>query len=109
MIPPASLSLYLASSFITLAGSAHKSSGDNVVRMWVQLMTWCVSYVWMLQRGHSEDGCVLSRLCVSMTEEGRFICSEFGKGVTSDVGKYLFRAANVWWRRAQYFVIAYCG
>ena len=36
----------------------------------------------MLQRGHSGDGCV-------------FICSELGNGATSDVGKYLFRAANV--------------
>ena len=24
-----------------------------------------------------------------------FICSELGKGTTSEVGKYLFRAANV--------------
>ena len=41
------------------SGSAHKSSGDNVVRMWVQLKRWCVSCVWMLQRGYSGDGCVL--------------------------------------------------
>ena len=26
----------------------------------------------------------------------------------SEAGKYLFRAANVWWRCAQYFVIASC-
>ena len=32
-------------------------------------------------------------------------CSELGKGATSNVGKYLFRAANVWWKRAQYFVL----
>ena len=31
------------------------------------------------------------------------------KGATSDVSKYLFRAANVWWRCAQYFVIASYG
>ena len=43
------------------------------------------------------------RLCVSM------ICSELGKGATSDAGKYLFRTANVWWRCAQYFVIDSCG
>ena len=36
-------------------------------------------------------------------------CSEFGTGATSEAGKYLFRAANVWWRGAQYFVIASCG
>ena len=35
-----------------------------MVRMWVQLKRWCVSCVWMLQRGHSGDGCVLaSTLC----------------------------------------------
>ena len=34
------------------------------VTMWVQLKRWCVSCVWMLQRGHSGDGCVLaSTLC----------------------------------------------
>ena len=27
----------------------------------------------------------------------------------SEAGKYLFRAANVWWMCAQYFVIASCG
>ena len=27
----------------------------------------------------------------------------------SEAGKSLFRAANVWWRCAQYFVIASCG
>ena len=58
--PPASLSLYLISRSITSARYAHKSSGDNVVRMWVQLKRWCVSCVWMLQRGHSGDGCVLA-------------------------------------------------
>ena len=64
--PPASLSLHLASSSttITSAWSAHTSSGDNVVRMWVQLRRLCVSCVWILQRGHSGDGCVLaSTLC----------------------------------------------
>ena len=33
------------------------------------------------------------------------ICSELGEGATSEAGKYLFRAANVRWRCAQYFVI----
>ena len=61
--PPASFSVHLASSAVTSAGSVHKSRGDNVVRMWVQLKR-CVSCVWMLQRGHSGDGCVLaSTLC----------------------------------------------
>ena len=35
--PPARLSVHLASSVVTPAGSVHKSRGDNVVRMWVQL------------------------------------------------------------------------
>ena len=60
--PPASISLHLASSSITPAGSAHKSRGDSVVRMWIQLKRW--SCVWVLQRGHSGDGCDLaSTLC----------------------------------------------
>ena len=36
-------------------------------------------------------------------------CSVLGKDATSEAGKNLFRAANVWWRCAQYFVIASCG
>ena len=35
--PPASFSVHLASSAVTPAGSVHKSRGDSVVRMWVQL------------------------------------------------------------------------
>ena len=62
--PPASISLHLISSFITPAGSVHKSRGDSVVRIWVQLMKWCVSCVWVLQRGNSGDVCDLaSTLC----------------------------------------------
>ena len=35
-----------------------------MVRMLVQLKTWSVSCVWVLQRGHSSDGCNLaSALC----------------------------------------------
>ena len=41
-------------------GLSTNPGGDNVV----QLKKWCVSCVWMLQRGHSDDGCVLaSTLC----------------------------------------------
>ena len=62
--PLASFSVHLASSAVTPAGSVHKFRGDNVVRMWVQLKRLCVSCVWMLQRGHNDDGCVLaSTLC----------------------------------------------
>ena len=61
---PASISLHLASNSNTPAGSVPKSRGDSVVRMWVQLKRWCVSCVWVLQRGHSGDGCGLaSTLC----------------------------------------------
>ena len=61
-----------------------------------------MSCVWMLQRGHSGDGCVLaSTLCKYDLRKG--------KGATSEAGKYLFRAASVWWRCAQYFIIASCG
>ena len=35
--PPASVSVHLACSAVTPAGSVHKSRGDNVVRIWVQL------------------------------------------------------------------------
>ena len=35
--PPANFSVHLASSAVTQAGSIHKSRGDNVVCMWVQL------------------------------------------------------------------------
>ena len=62
----------------------------------------------MLQRGHSGDGCVLaSTLCRYDLRKGDLL--ELGKGATSEAGKYLFRAASVWWRCAQYFIIASCG
>ena len=53
--------LHLANRSITPVVSVHKSRGDRVVRIWVQLKRWCVS---VLQRGHSGDGCELaSTLC----------------------------------------------
>ena len=56
----------------------------------------CVVYV-SVTEGHSGDGCDLaSTLCKYDLRKG-------------EEGKYLFRAANVWWRCAQYFVIASCG
>ena len=54
----------------------------------------------MLQRGHSGDGCALASTLCKYT---------LRKGATSEAGKYLFRADNVWRRSAQYFVIASCG
>ena len=44
------------------------------------------------------------RLCVNM-----IYLLWVGKGCDKRGGKYLFRAAYVWWRCAQYFVIASCG
>ena len=45
----------------SLTGSVHKSRGDNVVRMWVQLKRCCVC---VLQMGHSGTGYDLaSTLC----------------------------------------------
>ena len=43
----------------------------------------------MLQRGHSGDGCVLaSTLCKYDLRKGDlFVCSELGKGATSEAGK----------------------
>ena len=37
------------------------------------------------------------------------MCSELDKDATGHAGKYLFRAANMWWRCAQYFGIASFG
>ena len=48
--PPANLSIHLTISSIIPAGSVHKSRGDSVVRMWVQLKRLCLSCVWVLQR-----------------------------------------------------------
>ena len=63
--PQSRLFLHLASSCITSAGSVHKSRGDSVVHMWVQL------------------------------KRRRFVCSDLDKGATSDAGKYPFGASNV--------------
>ena len=94
----ASFSVHLASSAVTPAGSVHKSRGDNVVRMWVQFDVCRVC----CYRGGIWCG-------VALCKYDLFVCSELGKGATSEAGKYLFRAASVWWRCAQYFVIASCG
>ena len=67
--PPAGFSVPLSSSTVTPAGYVHKSMGDNVVSMWVQLKRWCV--LWVLQRGNSGDGCHLaSTLCTYDLRKG---------------------------------------
>ena len=68
-----------------------------------------MSGVWLLQWGNSGDGCDLaSTLCKFDLRKG-YLIFELGKGATSEAEKSLFRAANVWWRCAQYFVIGSCG
>ena len=59
---------------------------------------WCVcecssrdgvcQCVWLLERGHI--------LCVSMICGREIVCSELSNSATSEAGKYLFCAANVW-------------
>ena len=84
---PAYLSIWPASS-ITPAGSVHKSRGDSVVRMWVQLKRWCVSCMWVLQRGHSGDGCHLaSTLCKYDLRKGDLFVLSWAGGATSEAGK----------------------
>ena len=68
--------------------------------MWVQLKRWCVSCVWMLQRGHSSDGCVLpSTLCKYDLRKGYLFVLSLASVRRVRRGS-LFRAANVWWRCA---------
>ena len=60
----------------------------------------------MLQRGHSGDTCYLaSTLCKYDLRKGDSFVLGWAR-VPRVRRKYLFRAANVWWRGAQYFVIA---
>ena len=60
-----------------------------------------MSCVWMLPTGHSSDGCVLASTLCKYDLRKEISCSGLGNGATSDAVKYLFRAANVWWRCAQ--------
>ena len=95
-----SFSVHLASSSVTPAGSGHKIPGVTV---------WCVcGCSWRVdvclvcgcyRGGHSGDGCDLaSTLCKYDLMKCDLICSELGKGMTSEAVKYLFRPANVWCR-----------
>ena len=60
--------------------------------------------------GNSGDGCDLaSILCKYDLRKGDLFVLSWARVVTSEAGKYLFRADNVWWRCAQYFVIVSCG
>ena len=80
--PPASFSVHLASSAVTPAGSVHKSQGRQCgayVGAVEEMM--CFVCVWMLQRGHSGDGCVLaSTLCKYDLRKGDLFVLSWGKG-----------------------------
>ena len=66
-----------------------------------------VCVVCVLQRGNSGDGCDLaSTLCKYRLRKGDLFVLSWARVRRV---KYLFRAANVWWRCAQYFVIASRG
>ena len=68
-----------------------------------------MSCVWMLQRGHSGDGCVLaSTLCKYDLRKGDLFVLSWARVRLSEAGKYLFRAASVWWRCAHCAVFCYC-
>ena len=60
--------------------------------------------------GHSGDRCVLaSTLCKYILRKGDLFVLSWTRVRRVRCAQYLFRAANVWWRCAQYFVIASCG
>ena len=59
----------------------------------------------MLQRGQTGDGCDLDSTLRKYDLRKGDLLTELGKGATSEAGKYLFRAANVWWRYVQYLVV----
>ena len=59
----------------------------------------------MLHSGHSGDGCDLSSTLCKYDLRKCDLFSELGKGATNEAGKYLFRAANVWCRCAQYLLL----
>ena len=64
----------------------------------------------MLQRGHSGGGCdLVSTLCKYDLRKGDLFVQSWARvrrvmrvSISSELN-------NVWWRRAQYFVIASCG
>ena len=55
------------------------------------------------------DVFLASTLCKYDLRKGDLFVLSWARVRPSEAGKYLFRAASVWWRCAQYFVIASCG
>ena len=67
-----------------------------------------MSCVWMLQRGHSGDGCVLaSTLCKYDLRKGDLFVLSWAR--VRRVRRASLSAARGWWKCAQYFDIASCG
>ena len=66
--------------------------------------------VWMLQRGHSGDGCVLaSTLCKYDLRKGDLFVLSWARVRRVRRGSISSELLSVWWRCAHYFVIAFCG
>ena len=62
--------------------------------------------VWMLQRGHSGDGCVLaSTLCKYDLRKGDLFVLRWARMRRVWWGKALFRAACVWWGVCAVFLL----
>ena len=76
--PPASFSAHQANSAITAAGFLHKSRGDNILGMRVQLKRSCGLCMWVLQRGIMVMYVIWRWLCVIMIWEKMFYLSELG-------------------------------
>ena len=70
----------------------------------------CVVCGCVFQRGHSGDGCYLaSTLCKYDLRKGDLFVLSWARVRRVRREEYLFRADNVCWRCAQYFVIVSCG
>ena len=69
-----------------------------------------MSCVWMLQRGHSGDGCVLaSTLCKYDLRKGDLFVLSWARVRRVRRGSISSELLVLWWRCAQYFVIASSG
>ena len=55
------------------------------------------------------DVCLASTFCKYDLRKGDLFVLSRSRVATFEAGKSLFRAANVWWRCAQSFVITSCG
>ena len=76
------------------------STNPGVAMWWICGWSWrengCCVYEY-----YNGDIVVMDVILCVWLEKGWFICSELGKGGTSETEKYLFKADTVWWRCAQ--------